>query len=67
MMRWSLTNRSPTVDRMADNEFWQDVRRHVVRYGGAFTPEIIDRGVAQSFEFMRRLGLGEGGGEGVRG
>ncbi|WP_327005554.1 aspartate aminotransferase family protein [Dactylosporangium sp. NBC_01737] len=28
---------------MADTEFWQDVRRHVVRYGGAFTPEIIDR------------------------
>ncbi len=28
---------------MADSEFWQDVQRHVVRYGGAFTPEIIDR------------------------
>lgn len=30
---------------MADErqEFWQDVRRHVVRYGGAFTPEIIER------------------------
>jgi 2,2-dialkylglycine decarboxylase (pyruvate) len=43
MMRWNLTMRSPTVDCMADIEFWQDVRRHVVRYGGAFTPEIIDR------------------------
>src|SRR3954465_14659748 len=26
---------------MAD--FWSDVERHVVRYGGAFTPEIIVR------------------------
>jgi 2,2-dialkylglycine decarboxylase (pyruvate) len=49
MMRWSLTMRSPTVDRMAESDsssgaaFWQDVRRHVVRYGGVFTPEIIDR------------------------
>jgi 2,2-dialkylglycine decarboxylase (pyruvate) len=25
------------------NDFWQDVERHVVRYGGAFTPEIITR------------------------
>ena len=24
-------------------EFWDDVERHVVRYGGAFTPEIIAR------------------------
>jgi 2,2-dialkylglycine decarboxylase (pyruvate) len=24
-------------------EFWQDVDRHVVRYGGQFTPEIIAR------------------------
>ena len=43
MRRWNLTMLSPTVDRMADIEFWQDVRRHVVRYGGAFTPEIIAR------------------------
>lgn len=34
---------SLTVGGMADIEFWQDVQRHVVRYGGAFTPEIIDR------------------------
>ncbi|MEV4137091.1 aspartate aminotransferase family protein [Dactylosporangium sp. NPDC049742] len=28
---------------MSDDDFWQDVRRHVIRYGGTFTPEIIDR------------------------
>ncbi|GAA4021692.1 aspartate aminotransferase family protein [Allokutzneria multivorans] len=28
--------------RMA-NSFWSDVDRHVLRYGGGFTPEIIDR------------------------
>ncbi|MCP3803161.1 aspartate aminotransferase family protein [Allokutzneria sp. A3M-2-11 16] len=25
------------------NDFWADVDRHVLRYGGGFTPEIIDR------------------------
>ncbi|MFF5226905.1 aspartate aminotransferase family protein [Dactylosporangium sp. NPDC000521] len=25
------------------DDFWQDVRRHVIRYGGTFTPEVIDR------------------------
>ncbi|MET7401220.1 aspartate aminotransferase family protein [Dactylosporangium sp. NPDC005572] len=28
---------------MTAQEFWQDVDRHVVRYGGTFTPEIIAR------------------------
>ncbi|PRY35732.1 aspartate aminotransferase family protein [Umezawaea tangerina] len=31
-------------------DFWADARRHLVRYGGGFTPEIIDRAVG-SFLF----------------
>ncbi|GAA3221212.1 aspartate aminotransferase family protein [Actinocorallia longicatena] len=28
---------------MTDAEFWQDVERHLVRYGGAFVPAVIER------------------------
>lgn len=28
---------------MSDHTFWQDADRHLIRYGGAFTPRIIDR------------------------
>lgn len=28
---------------MCDDEFWADVERHVVRYGGSFVPAVIER------------------------
>ena len=28
---------------MQDDVFWQDAQRHLVRYGGGFTPRIIER------------------------
>lgn len=37
-----------TTEQAAVAQFWSDADRHLVRYGGAFTPEIID-GAAGSF------------------
>lgn len=42
------TNPTPSADsaessRSSDAHFWADAEKHLVRYGGAFTPEIIDR------------------------
>jgi 2,2-dialkylglycine decarboxylase (pyruvate) len=31
------------ITASTSTEFWADARRHLVRYGGEFTPEIIDR------------------------
>src|SRR4051812_13886032 len=28
---------------MSEPEFWQDVERHLVRYGGSFVPAVIER------------------------
>jgi 2,2-dialkylglycine decarboxylase (pyruvate) len=40
-VRWIRT--LPGSYRRGMTDFWHDVDRHVVRYGGAFTPEIITR------------------------
>ncbi|MCZ7416358.1 MULTISPECIES: aspartate aminotransferase family protein [unclassified Streptomyces] len=43
------TTTDPTAPASGD-AFWADAERHLVRYGGAFTPEIIDR-AAGSFVY----------------
>ncbi|WP_353815042.1 aspartate aminotransferase family protein [Agromyces sp. SYSU T00266] len=39
----SLAESSPSRTGTAPDAFWSDVDRHLVRYGGRFTPEIIVR------------------------
>lgn len=34
---------APTTQRPAPTDVWADVDRHLIRYGGTFIPEIIDR------------------------
>ncbi|WP_438853402.1 hypothetical protein [Agromyces sp. M3QZ16-3] len=39
----SLAESSRPRPRAADDAFWSDVDRHLVRYGASFTPEVIVR------------------------
>ncbi|MRX43761.1 aspartate aminotransferase family protein [Agromyces kandeliae] len=39
----SLAESSRRPSGLADDAFWSDVDRHLVRYGGGFTPEVIVR------------------------
>jgi 2,2-dialkylglycine decarboxylase (pyruvate) len=39
-----------TTEQTAAEQFWSDADRHLVRYGGSFTPEIIER-AAGSFVY----------------